>query len=114
MLGRNASRFDRVRSGVKEALGWSLVTLASQPLASSAAANASSLLATQLLRVENNVIVAGFILDALARLAVRQEGDTGTNLTAAAEAALVASHGWRNEESLYRAMGGKWWSACGK
>ena len=76
--GGGASRFERVRSGVKEALGWSLVlTLQGGPkLAAEGAAEVAAKLQA-LFEKENNVIVAGFIVDAMARLAVRQEGGGG-------------------------------------
>ena len=162
-----AGQFGRVRSGVKEGLGWAAVTLCTQALTVEAVAAAADELVPLIMaevtgswavsspacmccRVrcafcclpfvparsvlppatwpasmakifaphtdarlwrQDNVIVAGFLTDALARLAVRQPGAASGLIRAAVEAAVVAGHGWRSEEGLRRAMGKEWWQA---
>ena len=100
----DTQRFHRVRSGVKEGAGWGIVMLCSNIAGLVEPADlervAESLV--QIILHDNNVIVVGFALDALVRIAVGL-GPTST-ARASAEKLVNESRGWRNQESLCRAM----------
>lgn len=98
-------RFHRVRSGVKEAAGWGVVTLCTHAvgiLAEDVVEEAVDVL-SNVIRMDDNVIVVGFAIDALVRLAV--DLGRGSRARTIADRFILEAHGWMNKESLCRAMG---------
>eukprot|EP01046_Picozoa_sp_COSAG06_P012160 COSAG06_NODE_705_length_12906_cov_3.214414_9_plen_183_part_00 len=102
---QQGQRFQRVRSGVKEAAGWGVVMLCTNAvglLAPNVLEQAADAL-SDVIQTDDNVIVVGFAMDALTRLAA-QMGE-GSRVRAAADLSTVEAEGWANKESLCRAMG---------
>ena len=98
-------RFHRVRSGVKEAAGWGVVTMCTHavglllPDVIDEAVDALH----DVIQTDDNVIVVGFAMDALVRLAARLGRESRAR--AVADRCILEGHGWMNKESLCRAMG---------
>ena len=107
---QDQQRFHRVRSGVKEAAGWGAVTLCTHVvgLLSKDAIDEAVNALSNVIENDSNVIVVGFAMDALVRLAARDGSDSRAR--AMADRFIVEAGGWMNKESLCRAMGGetKW------
>ena len=98
-------RFHRVRSGVKEAAGWGAVTMCTHAvglLAPDAISEAVDAL-SDVIQNDSNVIVVGFAMDALVRLAVG--AGKKSRARAMADRFIAEAGGWMNKESLCRAMG---------
>lgn len=120
-------RFRQVRSGVKEAAGWGVVTLCTHvhALSRSAQAQAAERLA-KIIDIDDNVIVVGLALDALLRLAAltthasaetngeerRQHAPIIRTRWLAARALAMGQPGrWLNHESLSQSLPQSWQSA---
>eukprot|EP01043_Picozoa_sp_COSAG02_P043391 COSAG02_NODE_3775_length_6252_cov_3.764505_7_plen_160_part_00 len=103
-------RFHRVRSGVKEAAGWGAVTMCTHAvgLLTPDAIDEAVTALSNVIQNDSNVIVVGFAMDALVRLAAREGRES--HARAMADRFIMEAGGWMNKESLYRAMGGetKW------
>jgi hypothetical protein len=114
--GGGGPRFQRVRNGVKEAAGWACVQIVTAHmrradeeggLLSPATVGAAVDSLSQVIRVDTNVIVVGFAIDAMLRLS-RGGGGGGVHGERAAEVArraIVGGDGWINLESILRAGG---------